>query len=253
MCQAPAVALLDPSVTTAGSATCNVTVNILSSGATEIRVGIVVGNYYTRNVSADDTEIYIGDQGTGFITGGGYLVLTSAATGQLRPTPGLKNNFGFNVKYNKSANTLQGSLNTIVRSKYDLNGNLCSVSHPGFTTCVYQVKSNSGKAGTTMTYLDVELSLTPATSPSMAQFQGHASVQDVTNPKVAPVSIDGGVIFSVTMSDWGAPNGPSNSGIDTIGFTVTASPQKGGFLWFSSNFTTKTNEQQLAGGNLTIH
>jgi len=149
---------------------------------------------------------------------------------------------------------LQGSLNTIVRSKYDLNGNLCSFSHPGFTTCVYQVKSNSGKAGTTMTYLDVALSLTPATSPSMAQFQGHASVQDVTNPKVAPVSIDGGVIFSVTMTDFGAPNGPSSTLTDTIGFTVTASPQKGGFLWFSSNFTGgKTVEQSLAGGNLTIH
>jgi hypothetical protein len=254
LCVAPLVSLLNPADSTAGSATCTATVNLGTTGAAEITLDIVVGDYYTNKTQDTYTVIYVGGEGTGMITGGGYLVLTNATTGQLRPTPGLKNNFGFNVKYNKSANTLQGSLNTIVRSKYDLNGNLCSVSHPGFTTCVYQVKSNSGKAGTTMTYLNVFVSPTPPNPPSSAQFQGHASVSDVTNPNAQPIGVDGGVIFSVTMTDFGAPNGPSNNSLtDTIGFTVTASPQKGGFLWFSSNFTTKTNEQQLAGGNLTIH
>jgi len=174
------------------------------------------------------------------ITGGGYLVLTDTATGLLNPTPGRKNNFGFTVKYNKKGTNLQGSINTIVRSAVGLDSQPCSTSHPGFNTCVYQVKGNS------MTTLTVN---TSNPKSGTATFVGKANVQDVTNPNVPPMSLDGGTTFQVQMTDNGTPGTA-----DTISFQVNASSNKGGGLWYSSNFVGGVTVQQLiAGGNLTVH
>jgi uncharacterized repeat protein (TIGR01451 family) len=203
------------------------------------KVGIIVGNYYTRDGSDDDVNVIIAPGGSGFITGGGYLVLTNNATGLLNPTPGRKNNFGFTMKYNKKGTNLQGNINTIIRSALGLDGNPCSSSHPGFATCVFQVKGNQMTSLTT----------TPNSIGGTATFVGKATVQDVTNPNVQPVSLDGGATFQVQMTDNGSPGTT-----DTISFQVNAAANKGGGLWFSSNFTSGTTIQQLiAGGNLTVH
>jgi hypothetical protein len=140
----------------------------------------------------------------------------SQSAGLYSGVAGTKNNFGFNVKYNKSGTNLQGNINTLVRN----NGR------------VYQIKGNS------MTSLSTDPSTGTAT------FNGKANIQDVTDP-LNPVSIDGNATLQVTMTDRGEPGNA-----DTIGVTVW---NKAGGLWFSSNWSgTKTFEQSLAGGNLVV-
>jgi hypothetical protein len=153
------------------------------------------------------------------ITGGGFLL--NQASGGLYPgQTGLKTNFGFNVKYNKSGTNLQGNINVIIRNgghTYQIKGN-------SMTSLANQINS-SGSGGT-------------------STFNGKASIQDITNPLV-PVSIDGNATLQVTMHDNGTPG--TN---DTIGITVW---NKNGGMWFSSNWNGgSTIEQLLGGGNLVV-
>src|SRR5207249_2125578 len=81
------------------------------SGATQYTIGIVVDGFYTRNSSEDNTVIDVAQPITAnFITGGGFLVNTSASNGQYPGTVDKRTNFGFNVKYNKGGTNLQGNL-----------------------------------------------------------------------------------------------------------------------------------------------
>jgi hypothetical protein len=155
-----------------------------------------------------------------FISGGGFLVLTSS--GGLKPgDTGSKNNFGFSVRYNKSGTNLQGRVNTILRHR-ESDG----VVH------VYQIKGN------------VITSLAVNTGSGTASVNGKASIQDVTDP-AATVAIDGNASLQITMTDKGEPGSS-----DTIGITLW---NKAGGLWFSSDFVSgKTGEQLLSGGNLVV-
>jgi len=225
LCSA-AVGLVSLSDTKTGTATCNATLTAsATSGGTPYTIETVVNGYYT-NGSSDDTEVNVYIPQSNFITGGGFLTLQSSA-GLYPGQTGTKNNFGFNVKYNKSGTNLQGNINVIVRN----NGR------------VYQIKGNS------MTSLAVQVctgtGCPTAANPSIATFNGKASIQDITDP-LNPISIDGNATLQVTMHDCGSP-GTS----DTIGITVW---NKSGGMWFSSNWTgTKTAEQLLGGGDLAVH
>ena len=53
----------------------------------------------------------------------------------------------------------------------------------------------------------------------------------------------GGLTFQISMTDNGEPGNA-----DTIGFTLW----NGNTLIYSSNWTNKTNEQVLAGGNTQV-
>src|SRR2546427_5739726 len=119
------------------------------------------------------------------------------SAGTIAGDPGTKNNFGFNVKYNKSGTSLQGNLNTIVRRK-ESDG----IQH------VYQIKGNS------MTSLAVSQLVSgswvsgctdaTSTSPCKAQFNGKANIQDITNP-AAPISVAGNNSLQFNMTDYGSP------------------------------------------------
>jgi hypothetical protein len=239
LCTALGVGYVSNTSTTTGTATCAATVYLNNQPSVQITVGIIIGGYYfTRNPSFDDTLITVSLPITSnFITGGGYLMMQSSA-GIYPGQAGTKNNFGFNVKYNSGGTNLQGNMNTIVR-----NGGR-----------VYQIKGNS------MTSLSVNYcpaSKTPCTTPPAgcttngsptcpiaATFNGKASIQDITDPNNV-ISIDGNASLQVTMTDSGSGSS------DTIGITVW---NKNGGLWFSSNWTgTKTAEQTLGGGNLSVH
>jgi hypothetical protein len=215
------VTLINSSDTTTGSAIQSVSLPInTTTGSTQYTIGIIVGyngsGYYTDNNSVEDTVVTVSQPiGTGFITGGGYLV-ASASAGSYAADPGSKVNFGFNVKYNKSGTNLQGGFNAIVRA----NGH------------EYQIKSNS------MTSLGIS-----GTNQNLAQFDAKANVTDITNPN-NPISLGGNLSLHVTMTDNG------NSKTDTLGITLW----NGTTLLFSSNWTgTKTQEQLLGGGNLVVH
>src|SRR5439155_20324172 len=100
--------------------TTSVSLGTGNSGGTTYTIGTIVGNsttegYYKRNNNAHDAVVTVSQPiGTGFITGGGYLVASSSA-GTYAATAGTKDNFGFNVKFNMSGTNLQGNFNSIVR------------------------------------------------------------------------------------------------------------------------------------------
>jgi hypothetical protein len=215
------VGLVNAGDTKVGAATYNWNADIGSSDSESYTIGIRVDGFYTRNSSNDETVVTIAKPiASNFISGGGFLVLTSS--GGLKPgDPGSKNNFGFNVKYNKSGNNLQGRVNTIVRH----------LERDGLVH-VYQIKGN------VMTSLSVNV------KAGAASFNGKASIQDVTDP-LNVLAIDGNASLQITMSDKGEPGSA-----DTIGITLW---NKAGGLWFSSAYQDgKTVEQLLAGGNLVV-
>jgi hypothetical protein len=109
----PTIGLVS-TATDVGTATCNVQLPFASSGSTLYTVGIVVGGDFTRNDSTDDAVVTVSQQLSGMITGGGFL-MNQASAGLYPGQTGLKTNFGFNVKYNKSGTNLQGNINTIIR------------------------------------------------------------------------------------------------------------------------------------------
>ncbi|HEX4949105.1 MAG TPA: YDG domain-containing protein [Blastocatellia bacterium] len=217
------VGLVTAGDTKTGTATTNVSLSVGSCPSSpcsaSYTIGIIVTNYYTRDSSADNTVVTVAQPGTNFITGGGYLTLT-ASSGLKAGDVGSKNNFGFNVKYNKSGTNLQGNINTIVRRT------------EGGIVRVYQIKGNS------MTSLSVNAATGKAT------FNGKASIQDISNP-LAPISVDGNATLQVVMTDKGEPGSS-----DTIAITVW---DKQGGLWFASKWSgTATVEQLLNGGNLSV-
>lgn len=214
--------LVSSSDPTIAVATYNWNVNIGTQNSLNFTVGIIIGGYYTRNNSADNTIITVSKPLPNFITGGGFLNLTSSA-GTKSGDVGSKNNFGFNVKFNQSGRNLQGSFNTIIR-RTEPDG-----------IHIYQIRSNS------MTSLSVQTS----TVGGNATFNCKANIRDITNPLVA-ISIDGNASLQVTMTDNGQPG--TN---DSIAITVW---NKTGGLWYSSNWnTTSTIKQLLQGGNLTVN
>jgi len=194
-------------------------VNIGNATYATYSVGIEVGCYYTGN---DDAVLTVYKPTGDFITGGGHIIPTESA-GQYASTPGLKTNFGFNVKFNKKGTNLQGGMNIIFRRMED------GVKHD------YQIKTNA------MTSLGVNVA---NPSAKTAEFTSKANLTDVTDP-LNPISVGGGYNLRVTMVDRGEPG--SN---DQIGITLW----DGTTLLYSSWWTgTTTLEMLLSGGNLVVH
>jgi hypothetical protein len=147
LCTAP-VGLVNPLDKQNGTAACNA---VLPTG--DYHVGLIVGGYYVRDDATRTTRCWKSRRvcGTGSISGGGYLVLATPA-GAFAGDVGSKNNFGFNVKYNKPKTSLQGSINTIIRKAGRL----------------YQVKGNA------MTSLVIDDKITAAHPYPTATFFGKA-------------------------------------------------------------------------------
>src|SRR5207249_5641112 len=109
------VGLVTAGDTKTGTATYNWSLNIGAGDSAQYTIGIIVNNYYTRNASDDDTVVTVSKPLSNFITGGGCLMLSSSS-GLKAGAAGSRNNFGFNVKWNKGGTNLQGNINTIVRN-----------------------------------------------------------------------------------------------------------------------------------------
>lgn len=214
--------LVNPSDPTIAVATYNWNVTISGNSQT-FTVGIIIGGYYTRNSSADNTILTVSLPAADFVTGGGYLVLSSAA-GIKAGDVGSKNNFGFNAKYNRRGNTLQGNVNSIVR-KTEIDG-----------LHIYQIKCNN------LTSISVQSS---GTGTGKATINGRANIQDITNP-LAPIGIDNDGSLQIKLTDSGQPGT-----YDSIAITIW---NRNGGLWYASKWnTTRTIEQVLGGGNLSVN
>jgi len=211
------VGLANAGDTKTGLASCSTVISLGNgnqTGGDQVTIGIIVGGWYSRNDSADDTIVTIAQPiPSNFVTGAGSLLLSTPA-GLIGDTAGTRSNVGLNVKYNKNGTNLQGNAMVIVRSEGR----------------VYRIKAN---ALSSLGVVD-----------NWANFTGKASIQDVTDP-ANPVSVDGNATLQLWLTDNGEPGF-----LDTIGIQVV---NKNGGLWFSSNWSgTSTVEQLLAGGNLSV-
>jgi len=174
------VTLPDPNNTSSGTATYDWQTSIPANAQT-FRVGILIDKYYVRYNSADDALVTVAKPiASGFMTGGGHLVLSSS--GGLKPGDRASaNHFGFAITYTGTGYNPVGHFNTLVRS----NG-------------VYQVK------GTTFTSLKV--------NGKTATFTGRGTIYDVTNGSSL---VDSGATFTVSVTDGG-----DSGSADTVAITV---------------------------------
>ena len=208
--------------TKTGAVTTTFTATIpTNSNSVDYEVRIVVNNYYTNDEDGENEfDIVVSKPTPYFITGGGYLKLTDSS-GQYAGEDLLKNNFGFEVKYNKKLTNPQGHVNIIVRK----DGKVYQIKNTAIESLSVQPSSDRNPTGT-------------------ATFISKANLVDVTNP-LTPIPIGGNYKLQMTITDKGEPG--SN---DSIGMTLW----DGTKLLFSSNWNgAKTIEQTLGGGNLAIH
>jgi hypothetical protein len=235
LCSAP-IGLVTPGDLKTGTLSCSTTLTSGTGGSTQYTIGIIVDDYnaqksyYIRNASTDDQVVTVSQLVPGMITGGGYLQMytPTKSVGQYPGDAGLKTNFGFNVKNNKTGKNLQGNLNFIIRS----GGK------------VYQIKANA------MDSLGISQGTsagcnTALATPCQATFTSKANLTDITN-ETNPISLGGNLNMIVTMTDKGEPGSS-----DTFAITLYDGSNN---LLFSSNWNgTATVEQLLGGGNTVVH
>ena len=215
------VGLVNASDTTVGVATTPSFSYTLSGSeqnynGASLNVYTVVTNYYT-GITAEPDVVTITIPGTANVSGGGFLLLQTAA-GQYAGDVGSKCNFGFTMKYNTSGKNLQGQVNIIIRK----------------AGRIYQIKSNA---------ID-SLATSGTTYPKQATIVTKANLSDITNP-LSPISMGGNLSLQVQMTD-AALGGQT----DQIGISLSSST---GGLLFSSNWDgTKTVQQTLGGGNMSV-
>ena len=235
----PIATLVNSADTKVGTVSAQYSMTVGSDGSNSTTIGIIVDNgYYIRNEEADNVIVTIYQPNGDFITGGGHIT-TTKSVGSMKGDEGSKTNFGFNVKFNKKGNQLQGNLNFIFRRTEPTDNKV----H------VYQVKSNS--------MLSLGVNATDAKRQT-ANFLSKCNITDITDPK-NPVSINpgGGVKFMyVNMIDNGEPGTK-----DSISFVLVSGsgnnpddPTVLSKIIYSSNWTgTKTELMNLTGGNLVVH
>jgi len=192
-----------------------------TANSVEYQVGIIVNNYYSGDKFGDDNIIIeVAKPTSNFITGGGYLKMASSS-GVYSGDPLSKNNFGFELKFNKKLTNTQGHINIIIR-----NG-----------VKVYKIKSTVIESLVVKPY-------NTANPTGTATVVCKANIVDITNPN-SPVSLGGNLKLYMILTDKGEPG--SN---DSIGITLW----EGTKLLLSSNWNgAKTVEQSLGGGNIAIH
>ena len=210
------VDLVTSGETMTATATYDWAVNIGSAGSKQLRVGIIVDGYYTRNSPDDNAVVTVSKPASSTVAGNGCLTLSSSS-GILAGGAGTQNDFSFNLKY-KNNGTLQGSFSTVVRS----GGRVYQVDGANVTSLAVQVLNAGGTA----------------------TLNGKVSIRDITNPS-ASTTVDNNATLQVTMADLGQPGTP-----DAIAITVW---NKKGGLWFASNWDgIRTAQRALACGDISV-
>jgi hypothetical protein len=215
--------LVNSADTKTGTVSSSITLNIGNANSQSYTVRMEVDGYYTQ-YPPENGIVTVYKPLSDFVTGGGHIIPTASA-GTYASTPGLKMNFGLNVKYNKQGTNLQGGVNIIFRRL--VNG----------TIRTYQIKSNSmtslGTSGTTGT-----------TTDRYAEFLSKANLTDITDP-LNTISLGGNLDLRVSMRDRGEPGSS-----DEIG--VTLFNGSGGLLFSSNWISSRTVRLTLRGGNIVI-
>lgn len=210
LCTAP-IGLLNSADTTVGSLTCTATVPL-----TNITVGVVVSNYYTRDAASDDTVISITSFRNMSAQGTGKLALTQPA-GAIGAA-GWEASFTLNASTPHSANNEAGN----PRFNLDLKGTAGQR---------YRITSTSLK------------NLFTDTATNTGSVDVAAVIEDLsTNKKIV---LDSDALVRVTFTD-SEGNHPPGS----IAITIW---KKTGGLWLVSNFDgTKAVEQNFTNGEIKV-
>jgi hypothetical protein len=159
-----------------------------------------------------------------FISGGGNLLVGSGpantSSGVYKSNDNSKTNFGFNIKYSRTGNNLQGNVNIIIRSG----------------AVVYQVKGTVGGANGTLS--------TNVSSPTNKKAVLTAKAT-VTNAETGAIVAENATV-ELRMSDKAEPGAK----IDTYAIILKAS---NGSLLYSSNWVSNTTaEVAINGGNIQV-
>jgi hypothetical protein len=204
-----------------------------NDNAVVTQLGILAGAencescYYRHNVTDDDEIIVVYQPEGDFITGGGYIMPEYSA-GPFASDMGTKTNFGFNVKYTRKGNKLQGKLTMIIRSE----------------DRIYQIKSNAlTSLGTNVKDKDALIGV----------FSSKADLTDVTD-ELNPLPVAGNLILKVTMTDRGEPGSEDGIGVTLWSAIKVDDAWIADELLYSSHWTgLNTLEDVIAGGNLVVH
>ncbi|UKJ06755.1 gliding motility-associated C-terminal domain-containing protein [Solitalea lacus] len=203
----------------------------------QFTIGIIVdkggatdNGHYKGSESNDNVVVTLYRPDGDFITGGGFIVPTNSV-GSMSCDAGKKMHFGFNVKFNKKATSLKGSMN-IIFQRTESDGKV----H------IYQIKANA------MQSLGVNAS---NLSHQTANYVSKTNITDITNP-LAPVAMGGNKYLHVTMTDNGEPG--TNDWISFALVDGDVNPNVLSNLLLSSNWdNSKTLEMKLGGGNIVVH
>jgi hypothetical protein len=191
-------------------------------------------NYEISSNCVDNPIVTVSSKSDGFVTGGGFVIPTNAGgslatpVNGINPINGLKNNFGFNMKYNK-AGKLQGNWNTIIRR------------NEGGKIVVYQVKSNVAST-LIVTKIDDKRMRADLTYTS-------ANFQNLTC-SLCPLDANNGTVV-VTVFD----NGEPGAGVDSILISIR---DRSNNQWYTSHApgshsSINADVQLIQQGNIQIH
>jgi hypothetical protein len=191
----------------------------------EFTLGFTTSAYVFSNTCLDVPLVTVSSNSNDFVTGGGFVIPQGSYSKKPNSNAdGLKNNFGFNVKWNKSMTNLQGNFNTIIRRS----------ESDGIHR--YQVKSaNPG------TLVVTKLTTNGYTNSYRADITyTNANIQDLT---LGVATGEGPGVVYLTVIDNGEP-GSNGSTTDQVLMTVK---DKYNTLWYTSSQAANTNV-----GNLTL-
>jgi hypothetical protein len=219
----------------------------------------VTGNFSNANCDDNNTLITFAPPASDFTTGGGFIWNKNSIGifGQKNTngsTVSTKNNFGFNVKWNKNFSNLQGDFNTIVR----MGGNL------------YQVKSNKPSYLNVVSGVPYTTSAGKTITPYKAYVvYSNAVIKALTSAGCTLVpgcSVGNGTIDLIIV-DNGEPGSASSPKPDQIGFTIRDQYNKFYYATDAYNMTNtasagspsnqyyvrEANLTDLAAGNIQVH
>jgi hypothetical protein len=210
-----------------------------------VQASLVTNNYYTAE--AIDAPVTVADPGTGFITGGGWVVLPG----------GDKGNFGFTAKFLKNGN-LQGNSLFIYRTTANLGPSGLNVAGApdGTRPYNYIIKAN---ALTGLQTCGVANRI-----PCQAQLSGKSNITAVDRLTGVGYAIDASVIgnqqyFEMDVIDNGEPGSSPTPPVDIYALRVYTN--NGNFLTVGGPWpmplvtgTTLPNPTSMAitGGNIQV-
>jgi hypothetical protein len=224
-------------------------VPVLSSLTSSVTYTIsweVSGNFSNLACNNSSTLITVAPPTSDFTTGGGFIwnTKTTEILGRQGVGDSTKNNFGFNVKFNKNLTNLQGEFTTLIRKDKKL----------------YQVKSNKPSYMTTKTNGTYVKGGKTFNKYIATIVYSNAVIKELkgSNCVLVPNCSVGNGTISLIIYDNGEPGSTSGATNDQIGFTVRDGLNK---LYYATNpFNTgatdkyfTTTQTDLVGGNLQVH